>query len=163
MEACAGAHYWGREIASLGHEVRLVPPIHVTPFVKRHKNDAADAEAITEAARRPTMHFVAIKSEAQQAQAMLFHTRGLLVRQRTQTTSALRGHLAEYGVVAPQGRARIRQLAGTLGGGDCGLPRRSSSWAGCCLGGSTSSTRRSTDSTGSSGTARGSARRRSGW
>ncbi len=113
---------WGREIASLGHEVRLVPPIYVKPFVKRHKNDAADAEAITEAARRPTMHFVAVKSEAQQAQAMLFHTRDLLVRQRTQTINALRGHLAEYGVVAPQGRARIRDLAGVLEHGDCGLP-----------------------------------------
>ena len=85
MEACASAHYWGREIMALGHEVRLVPPIYVKPFVKRQKNDAADAEAITEAAQRPTMHFVAVKSEAQQAQAMLFHTRDLLVRQRTQT------------------------------------------------------------------------------
>ena len=122
MEACASAHYWGREITSLGHEVRLVPPIYVKPFVKRHKNDAADAEAITEAAQRPTMHFVAVKSEAQQAQGMLFHTRDLLVRQRTQTINALRGHLAEYGIVAPQGRARIRQLAGTLEDGNCGLP-----------------------------------------
>ena len=107
---------------ALGHEVRLVPPIYVKPFVKRNKNDAADAEAITEAAQRPTMHFVAVKTEAQQAQAMLFHTRDLLVRQRTQTINALRGHLAEYGVVAPQGRARIRQLAGTLEDGNCGLP-----------------------------------------
>ncbi len=122
MEACASAHYWGREIGALGHEVRLVPPIYVKPFVKRHKNDAADAEAITEAARRPTMHFVAVKSEAQQAQGMLFHTRDLLVRQRTQTINALRGHLAEYGVVAPQGRARIIQLAGVLEDGDSGLP-----------------------------------------
>ncbi len=122
MEACAGAHYWGREIAALGHEVRLVPPIYVKPFVKRQKNDAADAEAITEAAERPTMHFVAVKTEAQQAQAMLFHTRDLLVRQRTQTINALRGHLAEYGVVAPKGRARIWQLAAVLEDGDCGLP-----------------------------------------
>ena len=108
MEACASAHYWGREALALGHEVRLVPPIYVKPFVKRSKNDAADAEAITEAAQRPTMHFVAVKSEAQQARAMLFHTRDLLVRQRTQTINALRGHLAEYGVVAPQGRALQR-------------------------------------------------------
>ena len=122
MEACASAHYWGREIVALGHEVRLLPPIYVKPFVKRQKNDQADAEAITEAAQRPTMHFVAVKSEAQQAQGMLFHTRDLLVRQRTQTINALRGHLAEYGVVAPQGRARIRQLAGTLEDGNCGLP-----------------------------------------
>ncbi len=122
MEACASAHYWGREIMALGHEVRLVPPIYVKPFVKRHKNDAADAEAITEAAQRPTMHFVAVKTEAQQARGMLFHTRDLLVRQRTQTINALRGHLAEYGVVAPQGRSRIGQLARVLEDGDCGLP-----------------------------------------
>ena len=122
MEACGSAHYWGREIVALGHEVRLVPPIYVKPFVKRQKNDQADAEAITEAAQRPTMHFVAVKSEAQQAQGMLFRTRDLLVRQRTQTINALRGHLAEYGVVAPKGRARIRQLVGVLEDGDCGLP-----------------------------------------
>ena len=122
MEACASAHYWGRQVLALGHEVRLVPPIYVKPFVKRHKNDAADAEAITEAAQRPTMHFVAVKTEAQQAQGMLFRTRDLLVRQRTQTINALRGHLAEYGVVAPQGRARIRQLVGELEDEACGLP-----------------------------------------
>ncbi|MYC92558.1 MAG: transposase [Gemmatimonadetes bacterium] len=116
MEACASAHYWGREIAALGHEVRLVPPIYVKPFVKRHKNDVPDAEAISEAAQRPTMHFVAVKTEAQKTQGMLFRTRDLLVRQRTQTINALRGHLAEYGVVAPQGRARIRQLVGGAGG-----------------------------------------------
>ncbi|MYB97465.1 MAG: IS110 family transposase, partial [Gemmatimonadetes bacterium] len=105
-----------------GHEVRLVPPIYVKPFVKRQKNDVADAEAITEAAQRPNMHFVAVKTEAQQAQAMLFHTRDLLVRQRTQTINALRGHLAEYGIVAPKGRARIAQLAAVLEDGDSGLP-----------------------------------------
>ena len=121
MEACASAHFWGREIVALGHEVRLVPPIYVKPFVKRQKNDEADAEAITEAAQRPTMHVVAVKTEAQQAQGMLFRTRDLLVRQRTQTINALRGHLAEYGVVAPKGRAWIRQLAGVLEEG-CGLP-----------------------------------------
>ena len=122
MEACGGAHWWGRQIVALGHEVRLVPPIYVKPFVKRSKNDAADAEAITEAAQRPTMHFVAVKSEAQQAQGMLFRTRDLLVRQRTQTINALRGHLAEYGVVAPKGRAWIRQLAGVLEDKTSGLP-----------------------------------------
>jgi len=122
MEACASAHYWGRETMALGHEVRLVPPIYVKPFVKRHKNDATDAEAITEAAQRPTMHFVAVKTEAQQAQGMLFRTRDLLVSQRTQTINALRGHLAEFGVVAPQGRARIGQLAGVIQDGDHGLP-----------------------------------------
>jgi transposase len=85
MEACGSAHHWGRAIRDLGHEVRLIPPIYVKPFVKRQKNDAADAEAIAEAAVRPTMRFVAVKSQDQQARAMLFRTRDLLVRQRTQT------------------------------------------------------------------------------
>jgi transposase len=111
MEACASAHEWGRAIRELGHEVRLIPPIYVKPFIKRQKNDAADAEAIAEAASRPTMRFVAIKSEAQQAQAMIFRTRDLLVRQRTQLINALRGHLAEHGIVAPQGATNVRQLA----------------------------------------------------
>ncbi len=93
MEACASAHYWGRQISKLGHEVKLMPPVYVKPFVKRHKNDEADAEAICESASRPTMRFVAVKSEAQQARGMLFRTRDLLVRQRTQTINALRGHL----------------------------------------------------------------------
>ena len=123
MEACASAHYWGREIMALGHEVKLVPPVYVKPFVKRHKNDAADAEAITEAAQRPTMHLVEVKTEEQHARAMLFRTRDLLVRQRTQISNALRGHLAEFGVVAPQGPARIGQLAGALEDGDSGLPK----------------------------------------
>ena len=122
MEACASAHYWGREIVALGHEVRLVPPIYVKSFVKRQKNDTADAEAISEAAQRPTMRFVAVKTEAQQGQGMLFRTRDPLVRQRTQTINALQGHLAEFGVVAPQGRARIGQLARVLEDGDAGLP-----------------------------------------
>ena len=107
---------------ALGHELRLVPLIYVKPFVKRQKNDTSDAEAITEAAQRPTMHFVAVKSEAQQAQGMLFRTRDLLVRQRTQTINALRGHLAEYGVVAPQGRARTAQLARVLKDRESALP-----------------------------------------
>lgn len=96
MEACASAHEWGRAIRKLGHEVRLIPPVYVKPFLKRQKNDAADAEAIAEAALRPTMRFVAIKSESQQARAMIFRTRDLLVRQRTQLINALRGHLAEH-------------------------------------------------------------------
>ncbi len=88
MEACAGAHHWGREIGALGHEVRLVPPIYVKPYVKRQKNDAADAATICEAASRPTMRFVAVKTREQQARMMLFRTRDLLVRQRTQTINA---------------------------------------------------------------------------
>src|ERR1700761_3540016 len=84
MEACAGAHHWGRELAALGHSVRLIAPAYVKPFVKRQKNDMADAEAICEAAQRPTMRFVPVKSEAAQASALVFRTRDLLVRQRTQ-------------------------------------------------------------------------------
>jgi transposase len=110
MEACGSAHHWGRVIGDLGHEVRLIPPVYVKPFVKRQKNDAADAEAICEAASRPTMRFVAVKTEEQQSRAMLFRTRDLLVRQRTQLINALRGHLAEHGVVAPQGPANIHVL-----------------------------------------------------
>ena len=122
MEACASAHYWGREIMALGHEVRLVPPIYVKPFVKRQKNDETDAEAICEAALRPTMRFVAVKGEAQQARAMLFRVRDLLVRQRTQAINALRGHLAEFGIVAPQGRAHVAGLALALDEAASGLP-----------------------------------------
>ena len=118
MEACGGAHYWGREIGKLGHEVRLIPPIYVKPYVKRQKNDAADAEAICEAAQRPTMRFVAVKSEEQQARAMQLGVRMLLVRQRTQTINALRGHLAEFGLVAPRGPAHVARLAWALENGE---------------------------------------------
>jgi len=114
MEACATAHGWGREIEKLGHDVRLIPPIYVKPFVKRQKNDAADAEAIAEAASRPTMRFVAVKAEDQQARSMIFRTRDLLVRQRTQLINALRGHLAEHGVVAPQGTTHVKRLADAI-------------------------------------------------
>ncbi len=107
MEACATAHYWAREISALGHTVRLVPPAYVKPFVKRQKNDASDAEAIAEAASRPTMRFVEPKSPRQQARAMVFRTRDLFVRQRTQTINALRAHLAEHGLIAPQGLSNL--------------------------------------------------------
>lgn len=110
MEACGSAHYWGREISALGHRVRLVPPIYVKPFVKRSKNDAADAEAIVEAAQRPTMRFVAVKSEARQASSMIFKTRDLLVRQRTAQINSLRGHLAEFGLVAGKGITQVGKL-----------------------------------------------------
>ena len=114
MEACATAHGWGRAIQELGHEVRLIPPIYVKPFVRRQKNDAADAEAIAEAASRPTMRFVAVKTEEQQARSMIFRTRDILVRQRTQLVNALRGHLAEHGIVAAQGLAKVKVLEATL-------------------------------------------------
>ena len=119
MEACASAHHWGRKIVQLGHQVKLIPPVYVKPFVKRQKNDASDAEAICEAASRRTMRFVAVKTQAQQGRAMLFGTRDLLVRQRTQTINALRGHLAEFGVVAPTGAG----LSQPFGIGDRGSGR----------------------------------------
>ena len=97
METCGGAHHWGREIQPLGHEVRLIAPIYVKAFAKRHKSDARDAAAIVEAAQRPTMRFVAVKPAQVQARSMVFRTRALLVRQRTQTVNALRGHLPEFG------------------------------------------------------------------
>ncbi len=103
LEACAGAHHWAREFGKLGHTVRLIPPAYVKPYVKRQKNDVADAEAICEAAQRPSMRFVLVKSEAQQASAVVFRARDLLVRQRTQCINALRGHLSEYGYVVAQG------------------------------------------------------------
>ena len=110
MEACATAHDWGREIEKLGHTVRLIAPIYVKPFVKRQKNDAADAEGIVEAVSRPTMRFVALKTEEQQARAMIFRTRDLLVRQRTQLINAMRAHLAEFGLVAARGRDGRKSL-----------------------------------------------------
>lgn len=111
FEACASAHHWGRMAINLGHEVRLIAPAHVKPFVKRHKSDLIDAEAITEAAMRPSMRFVAVKSEEQQLQAVAFRTRELLVRQRTQLINAFRAHLAEFGIAinkGPRGLAKLK-------------------------------------------------------
>jgi len=110
IEACATAHYWARELTKLGHRVRLMPAKDVKAYVKRNKNDAADAEAICEAVRRPTMRFVQVKSAAQQGQLMLHRTRDLLMRQRTQVINALRAHMAELGIVAAQGRDGIKEL-----------------------------------------------------
>ncbi|MBB5713179.1 IS110 family transposase [Sphingomonas xinjiangensis] len=114
LEACGGAHHWGRELTHLGFDVKLIPPAYVKPFVKRHKNDAVDAEAICEAAQRPNMRFVAIKSEEQQASGLVFRTRDLLVRQRTQLINAIRGHLTEYGWVAPKGPSHVLMLGDLL-------------------------------------------------
>ena len=111
MEACGTSHYWGRVMEQLGHEVRLIPPIYVKPFIKRQKNDLADAEAIAEAALRPPMRMVPVKSSAQQARGMLFRTRELLVGQRTQMINALRAHLAEHGIVVPKGLSNLERLA----------------------------------------------------
>lgn len=116
IEACGTSHFWAREIGALGHEVRLVPASYVKPYVKRGKTDAADAEAICEAVTRPTMRFVPVKSAEQQAVLMLHRTRELLVRQRTMLVNALRGHMAELGVIVPQGVGRVAELVAVLMG-----------------------------------------------
>ena len=110
LEACASAHYWARELQALGHEVRLIPPQYVKPFVKTNKNDACDAEAICEAVMRPTMRFASIKSAEQQSVLMLHRARELLVRQRTMLINALRGHCGEFGIVVAQGASKVTEL-----------------------------------------------------
>lgn len=114
MEACATAHHWARELSAFGHEVRLIPAQYAKAYVKRNKNDAADAEAICEAVTRPSMRFVAVKTVEQQAGLVLHRTRDLLIRQRTMLINALRGHLAEFGIIAPQGPQNIGKLVAVL-------------------------------------------------
>lgn len=120
IEACATSHYWARELLALGHEVKLMPAQYVKPYVKRGKNDAADAEAICEAVTRPTMRFVGIKSPEQQSAMMLHRVRLILSRQRTQLSNALRAHLAEFGIVAPIGRGGLDRLLDVIANAEDG-------------------------------------------
>jgi transposase len=112
IEACASAHHWSRELKALGHTVRMMPPAYVKPYVKRHKNDATDAEAICEAVTRPNMRFVATKTPEQQSCLTLHRTRHLFIRQQTSVINAIRAHLAEFGIVAPVGRHGVEKLLG---------------------------------------------------
>jgi transposase len=123
LEACATAHYWARELAMLGHEVRLMPAQYVKAYIKRNKHDAADAEAICEAVQRPTMRFVPVKTAEQPATALLHRSREQLVRQRTMLVNALRAHLAEFGLVAAQGLRNVGELIAIVrDDGDTRLP-----------------------------------------
>ncbi len=121
MEACGSAHYWARELVAMGHRVVLIPPAYIKPYVKRGKNDAIDAAAICEAMSRPGMRFVPIKSADQQAVLMLHKTRELLIKQRTMSVNALRGHLAEFGIVVAKGIGRVDELL-VLAQADAALP-----------------------------------------
>ena len=114
IEACASSHHWSRELQALGHTVRLMPPAYVKPYVKRQKNDAADAEAICEAVTRANMRFVPTKTPEQQSGLMLHRTRHLFIRQQTAVINAIRAHLAEFGIVAPVGRNGVEQLLGIV-------------------------------------------------
>ena len=125
IEACASSHHWSRELQALGHRVRLMPPAYVKPYVKRQKNDSADAEAICEAVTRANMRFVATKTPEQQSCLMLHRTRHLFIRQQTAVINVIRAHLAEFGIVAPVGRNGVEQLLGVVAdSGDKRLPRR---------------------------------------
>src|SRR6202047_3006302 len=123
MEACATSHYWGRELAKFGHTVKLMPPAYVKPYVKRGKSDAADAEAICEAVTRPNMRFVPVKSVEQQGVLVLHRGRELLVRQRTMLVNGLRAHMAEFGIIAPQGIQRVPELVAMLKDQTTGIPQ----------------------------------------
>ncbi len=114
IEACATAHHWSRELQAFGHTVRLMPPAYVKPYVKRHKNDAVDAEAICEAVTRANMRFVATKTPEQQSCLTLHRARHLFIRQQTSVINAIRAHLAEFGIVAPVGRNGVEQLLGVV-------------------------------------------------
>jgi transposase len=130
IEACASSHYWSRELQARGHTVRLMPPAYVKPYVKRQKNDAADAEAICEAVTRANMRFVATKTSEQQSCLMLHRTRHLFIRQQTAVINAMRAHLAEFGIVAPVGRRGVEQLLDVVA--DCS-DKRLSDLARACI------------------------------
>ena len=114
MEACAGAHHWARQISAFGHEVKLMPPAYVKPYVRRQKNDMADAAAICEAVSRPSMRYVPVKSTAQQAALLAHRGRSLLIRQRTALINAIRAHCTEFGLVAAKGPANIACLIAAI-------------------------------------------------
>jgi transposase len=118
IEACGASHHWARELARLGHDARLMPPSYVKPYLKRQKNDMADAEAICEAVTRPTMRFVPVKSPEQQGVMVLHRTRLVLTRQRTQLSNAIRGHMAEFGLTAAIGREGLGKLIAVILDGD---------------------------------------------
>ncbi len=118
IEACGTAHYWARELSALGHDVRLMPPAYVKPYVKRQKNDAADAEAICEAVTRPTMRFVSVKSVEQQSAAMLHRSRALLIKQRTMLLHSIRAHLAELGISIGVGISQMARVVRELAQGE---------------------------------------------
>jgi transposase len=122
IEACGTSHHWARELMALGHQVKLMPPTYVKPYVKGNKNDAADAEAICEAVTRPTMRFVPIKGIQQQAVLAMHRVRAVLVRQRTMMANALRGHMAEFGIIAPQGLKAVRELGRLLSDRQARIP-----------------------------------------
>jgi transposase len=121
MEACGSAHYWARELTTMGHEVVLMPPASIKPYVKRGKNDAVDAAAVCEAMSQTDMRFVPVKSADQQAVLMLHKTRELLIKQRTMSVNALRSHMAEFGLVVAKGIGRVGELL-ALAGNDASLP-----------------------------------------
>src|SRR5207244_7504970 len=122
LEACGASHYWARVLRGLGHTVMLLPPQYIKPYVKRGKNDAIDAAAICEAMSRPGMRFVAVKSAEQQAALMLLKTRDLLVKQRTMLINAMRGHAAEFGVIAAKGRIKVSERLQVAQAEAAGLP-----------------------------------------
>ena len=127
IEACATAHHWGRRLTKLGHEVKLMPPSYVKPYLKRQKNDAADAEAICEAVTRPSMRFVEVKSPEQQSELVIHRTRMTLMRHRIELSNTIRAHMAEFGLAAPIGRMGLQGLIEIVrdeadGGGDRGQP-----------------------------------------